>query len=140
MMLMSCQPSYHFEKKHRFENKNWVKFNDLKYEVPVEAGKRYSFSGNILFDSTYHQRKIEIGFYLYLPDDEERLSDYSFRVLDYDYLPIGEKTENGYSLALEFKKQLLLSESGLLTVQISHHSQYLDNFGIIGLDLFVEEE
>lgn len=139
-MMMACQPSYHFEKKHRFNNKNWFKFNDLKYEIQVEAGKTYSFSGNIITDSTYQHRKMEIGFYLFLPSGEERLSDQTIRILDYDHLPLGEISENGIILPVEFKKHLLASENGVLRLEISQHSQYLDNFGIIGLDLFVIEE
>lgn len=140
VLLLSCQPSHHFDKKHRFENNNWLKFNDLKYEIPVEQGKSYSFSGNIITDSSYQHRKMDIGFYLYLPGGEERLSDETIRILDYDYLPLGEKTGDEIILPVVFRKHLQVSESGILKLQISLHSQYLDNFGIIGLDLFVEQE
>jgi len=52
ILLSSCT-NLHFEEKIRFENNNWIKFNDLNIKIPVEAGKSYSFSGNIITDSTY---------------------------------------------------------------------------------------
>lgn len=140
ILLSACQPSHHFDKKHRFENNNWVKFNNLKYEIPVEQGKSYSFTGNIITDSTYQYRKMDIGFYLYLPGGEERLSDETIRILDYDYLPLGKKAGDEIILPVVFRNHLQISETGILKLQISLHSQYLDNFGIIGLDLFVEQE
>jgi len=139
-MITACQNSNHFDKKHRFENNNWFKFNDLKYDIPVNAGETYSFTGNIITDSSYQNRKIEIGFYLILPSGEERLSDQSIRILDYNYLPVGENTEAGISVPVDFKKHLSVSENGILKLQISLHSQNLDNFGIIGIDLFVKKE
>jgi len=135
----SCN-SDHFQKSIRFENNNWNKFNELEYEIPVEAGKTYDFSGNIITDSTFTKRKIELGFYIFLPSGEERLSDLEFRILDFEYKALGEKTEEGIQNQVMFKEKLQSAESGKLKLKIVLHSQYLENTGIIGLDLFVKEK
>lgn len=137
--FISCKPSTHFEEKIRFVNNNWNKFNELNFDIPVEAGKSYNFKGNIITDSSYLNRKMEIGFYLFLPNGENRLEDQIIRILDYEYQPLGEKTEEGIQLAVNFKDHLIINESGILKVQIVFHSEKLDNFGIIGIDLFVFE-
>lgn len=138
-IFSSCN-SNHFEKSIRFENNNWIKFNNLEFEIPVEAGNSYSFSGNIITDSTFNKRKMEIGFYLYLPSGEERLSDMTFRILDFEYQPMGKITTNGILNEVTFKENVRSSESGKIKLKVVLHSQYYDNPGIIGLDLFVKEK
>jgi len=140
MITFSSCDSNHFEKNIRFEHKNWIKFHELNYEIPVESGKIYNFTGNIITDSTFNRRKIDLGFYLYLPSGEERLSDLSFRVLDFEYQPLGEKTAEGIYNKITFKENIRSAESGKLKLKIVLHSQYYDNYGIVGLDLFVKEK
>lgn len=137
--LTSCNYN-HFEKHIRFEKNNWTKFNELDIIIPVLADKTYDFTGNIITDSTYNNRKMEVGFYLYLPSGEERLSDLTFRILDYEYQILGEKTENGIINQVEFKKNLFNAEDGNIKLKMVLHSQYYDNTGIIGIDLFVKEK
>lgn len=138
--FISCSRSTHFEQDTRFSNNNWIKFNDLVYTFPVEAGKEYTFFGELLTDSTFQQRKIEIGFYLYLPDGSERLEDKTIRVLDFDLNPLGEKKNNEFLLPIDLKNSLQIKESGSLKVVITNHSQYLDNFGFAGFRLKVIEK
>ncbi len=138
--LAACKPSIHYEKKINFPNSDWTKFNSLEYQIPVEAGKFYSFEGIIITDTTFSQRKIEIGFYLYLPGGEERLEDQFIRILDLEYKPLGTKTKEGYQVKIPFKKHLRINETGILKLQIVYHSQYLNNLGIISFDLSVSEK
>ncbi len=138
--LVSCQPSNHFEDTIEFDNNNWMKFSDLDFEIPVEAGKTYSFNGSITVDSTYTRRKMEIGFYLYLPDDAQRLEDKTIRVRDFEYQPLGRKTNEGYVLDQKFKQKLRIDESGILKLRIVLHSEHLNNYGIKQLHLIVVEE
>lgn len=138
--FISCNPSTHFEKKTNFESSDWNKFNDLTYHIPVEAGKSYTFEGVIITDSTYTHRKMELGFYLYLPGGEERLSNHSIRIRDYEYEPLGEKTQIGYRMSVMLKKNLNIEEDGDLKITISLHSQYLNNFGIKSFNLLVFED
>jgi hypothetical protein len=138
-ILNSCSQN-HFEKEIRFENNNWNKFNELELNIPIEAGETYDFFGNIYTDSTFNRRKLELGFYLYFPGGEKRLSDLNFRILDFEYQPTGEKTELGFKKSIAFKENIQSEQSGNLRLKIVQHSQYYDNFGIIGLDLFVKEK
>jgi gliding motility-associated lipoprotein GldH len=138
--LFGCKPSAHFEKNIEFENNNWRKFDNLEFNIPVEAGKIYSFEANIITDTNYTRRKLELGFYLYLPGDEERLEDQTIRIRDLEYRALGTKTEKGYQIKKSLKNNLLINESGILRLQIVHHSQYLDNFGINSIKLSVIEK
>jgi len=138
--LFACKPSLHYEKNIKFENNNWRKFDNLEFKIPVEAGKIYSFDANIITDTNYTRRKLEIGFYLYLPGDEERLEDQTIRIRDLEYHALGTKTEKGYQIKKSLKNNLLINESGILRLQIVQHSQYLDNFGINSIKLSVIEK
>ena len=140
VVLTSCKPSTHFEKTIDFERDNWVKFRNLEYRIPVEAGKIYSFNGAITIDSNYTPRKLELGFYLYLPNDEQRLEDKTIRIRDLEYHPLGDKVSDGYILQESFKKKLKINESGILELQIVLHSSQLNNFGIKRIKLSVIEE
>ena len=140
VVLTSCKPSTHFEKTIDFERDNWVKFKNLEYSIPVEAGKTYSFNGAITTDSNYTHRKLELGFYLYLPSDEQRLEDKTIRIRDLEYQPLGDKVSDGYILQESFKKKLKINESGILKLQIVLHSSQLNNFGIKRIKLSVIEE
>jgi len=139
-LMGSCQPSPHFEKHIRFKNANWNKFTELNYEIPVEIGKSYTFAGKILTDSNYTRRKLGIGFYLYLPSGEKRLDDQEIRIRDFEYKALGEKDQKMYILPVIFRKNLSIDESGNLKLIITQNSQFVDNFGIIGLDLTVTED
>jgi len=139
IVFSSCS-STHFQDEVRFDNNNWTKFNELEFNIPVEADKTYSFSGHIITESTFNRRKIELGFYMVLPSGAERLSDLNFRILNFEYQPLGEKTEIGFQKEVLFKKDLLVNDDGILNLKIVLHSQYYDNFGIVGLDLFVNEK
>lgn len=136
--FVSCN-SNHSKQEIRFPNNNWIKFNELEFNLAVEAGKSYDFSANLITDTLFNRRKIDIGFYAYLPSGEERLSDLTFRLLDYEYQSLGEKTPNGIINEFILKENLHSSESGNLKVKIVLHSQYYDNPGIIGLDFIVNE-
>lgn len=138
--LSACTPSAHYEKNVIFEKANWNKFNNLEYQIPVEAGKTYSFEGIITTDTVYTIRKVELGFYLYLPSGEERLSEQTIRVLDYEYLALGDKTPEGYQVKQLLKEGLSIHESGILKLQVVHHSQKLDNYGIKSFALKVSED
>ena len=138
--LVSCQPSTHFEETVEFDHNNWVKFNDLNFNIPVEAGKTYSFNGSITVDSTYTRRKLEMGFYLYLPDDAQRLEDKTIRIRDFEYQPLGHKTDKGYVLKQNFKQKLRINESGILKLKMVLHSSHLNNYGIKKLKIIVIED
>ncbi len=138
--LLSCTSNYHFEQSDRFKDHNWVKFNDLEYSFQVEAGKEYTILGELHTDSTFRQRKIEVGFYLYLPDGSERLEDKSIKVLDYDLNPLGKNMNGEFILPINVKSNLLIKESGTLKLVISNHSQYLDNYGFAGLKIMAIEK
>lgn len=139
ILAFSCSNSTIFERKHRFENNNWFRFNELIYEVDVEAGEKYAFDGIIITDSTFKSRKMELGFYLYLPDGGKRLEDQSIRILDYEYQQLGKKTEMGFELPVSFREELIINETGKLKIKITNHSQYVDNYGIIGIDLIIRK-
>ena len=140
LALVACQPSNHFEETIAFDNGNWRKFNELNFEIPVEAGKTYSFNGSITIDSNYTQRKLELGFYLYLPGDAQRLEDKTIRIRDFEYQPLGIKTDEGYVLKQNFRQNLKIDESGTLKLNIVLHSTHLNNFGIKQLKLNIIEE
>ena len=140
IIFTACKPSTHFEQTIEFERDNWVKFKDLEFEIPVEAGKTYSFIGSFTTDSIYTRRKLELGFYLYLPGDEQRLEDKTIRVRDLEYQALGDKVSDGYLLQETLKKKLMINEAGLLKLQIVLHSSQLNNYGIKRLKLKVIEE
>jgi len=141
ILLSACQSSPHFEKHIRFKNANWKKFTELKYDIPVESGKTYSFRGEIITDTNYTRRKLGIGFYLYLPGGEKRLEDHEIRIRDFEYHPLGEKNDdNTYTKSVQFRENLSISESGNIRLIIAQNSQYTDNFGVIGIDLIVKED
>jgi len=136
----ACTPENHYERAIRFKNSNWIKFNELKYDIPLEAGKSYSYDAILIVDSTYHQRKIKLGFYLEFPSGETRLLDKTVRLLDNEFQSLGEKTDVGYQYEIAFRKHLKTNETGILKAEVVLHSQYYDNYGIIGFDLFVKED
>ncbi len=138
-LFLSCSNSIVLEKKHHFENNNWFRFDEIIYELEVEAGQKYTFEGFITTDSTYNNRKIDLGFYIYLPDGGTRLGDKSFRILDYEYQHLGEKTNKNYQLPVVFKEELSINQSGKLKIKIVNHSQYVDNNGIISLELLAKK-
>ena len=140
VLAFSCTNATVFERNHRFENNNWFKFEDLLYEVNVEAGENYCLEGFIITDSTFKSRKMNLGFYLYLPEGGSRLDDKSIRILDYEYQHLGNKTKFGYELPVIFKDELSINESGKLKIKITNQSQYVDNYGIIGLDLLIRKK
>ena len=135
IIAYSCTNSSVFETQQRFKDNNWFKFDEFNYEIEVEAGQNYSFDGIIITDSSYKSRKMEIGFYLYLPEGGKRLEDKSIRILDFEYQTLGKKTINGFELPVIFKENLKINSNGLLKVKIILHSQHTDNFGIVGFDL-----
>lgn len=139
-LAFSCSNSTVFENNYRFENHNWFRFDEIIYEIEVEAGQKYSFEGAITTDSSFKARKMNLGFYLYLPEGGKRLDDKSIRILDYEYQHLGTKTKYGYELPVVFKDELSIYESGKLKIKIINHSQHVDNFGIISLELLIKEK
>ena len=135
IITYSCTNSSVFEIQHRFKDNNWFKFDEFNYELEVEAGQNYRFDGIIITDSSYKNRKMELGFYLYLPEGGKRLEDKTIRILDFEYHALGKKTTNGFELPVTFKENLKINSNGLLKIKIILHSQYTDNFGIVGFDL-----
>ena len=140
IVLVSCNPSTHFEKTVEFEGGDWMKFKNLDYEIPVEAGETYSFNVAVTTDSNYIYRKLELGFYLHLPGDEQRLEDKTIRVRDLEYQPLGVKISDGYLLEQSFKKNLKINETGVVKLQMVLHSSRLNNSGIKRIKLSVIEE
>jgi len=138
--LTACQPPVYYQQEVKFENSNWIKFNDLNFDIPVEGGKTYSFEAIITCDSNYLKRKLKIGFYASLPSGEERLDDQEIRILDYEYHPLGIKTNGNYVIRKILKEKMLISETGILKLEIVHHSQYLNNYGLLSFNLLVSEE
>lgn len=139
-LAFSCSNSTVYEHNHRFENSNWDRFDELLYEVEVEAGQKYLLEGTITTDSSFKNRKMDLGFYLYLPEGGKRLDDKSIRILDYEYQNLGTKTKYGFELPVVFKDELSINESGKLKIKIINHSQYVDNFGIVSLNLLIKKK
>ncbi|NPD44489.1 MULTISPECIES: hypothetical protein [unclassified Lentimicrobium] len=135
IIAYSCTNSTVFETQQRFEDNNWFKFDEFNYEIEVDAGQNYSFDGTIITDSNYKNRKMELGFYLYLPEGGKRLEDKTIRILDFEYQALGKKADNGFELPVTFKQDLKIKSDGLLKIKIILHSQHTDNFGIVGFNL-----
>lgn len=108
--------------------------------IPMEADNNYDFFGIIKTDSSFERRKIEMGFYLTLPSGEERFIDQTYRILDYEYQPLGTWKGSAFENNITFRENIFSDETGLAKLSIVLHSQYYNNPGISGLTITVKEK
>lgn len=140
IFLASCQSGNTFHQKVEFPKNNWIKFNNQNYEIPVEADKTYTFKAILITDSSFKERKLEIGLYLEMPNEENRSTNYTLRILDNEFKPLGVKTNQGHKLTQILRQKIHITESGIMKAEIVLHSPKYDNYGIVSFEILLIED
>ncbi len=140
IVITSCQSGVSFQQKTEFPKNNWIKFNNQNFKIPVEADKTYTFKAILITDSSFKERKLEIGLYLEMPNEENRSTNYTLRVLDNEFKPMGIKTDQGNELTQTLRQKFLITESGIINAEVVLHSPKYDNYGIVSFELLLIED
>lgn len=139
-MFAGCSREQPVELYHQFADGRWERRNILSFEFPVGQENRIVdviLTG--IISPAFEWEKLDLNMTMKTPSGEERINEYTLKVKSPDGAFLGYLSNGNYHYTLTLKKQLNLSEKGILTVQIENlvprlHAEGISAIGIKVVD------
>ncbi len=135
-MVAGCSQRQPAELYFYFADSRWERRNILSFEFPVEQENRVVdvvLTG--IITPGFEWEKLDLNMTMKTPSGEERINEYTLKVKSPDGTFLGELNNGKYHFTHILKKQLNLSEKGVLTVQIENLVPRLYAEGVSGIGL-----
>ena len=105
IVFWGCSPNKIYEKKYKFDNYSWNRFNNLYFEVPINDIKsNYNFYLAIRHITQYPYRNLMLNLTINTPSGEIRSKEYDLRLRDKDGKLIGDGMGDLWDISFPLRK------------------------------------
>ncbi|MCB2219912.1 MAG: gliding motility lipoprotein GldH [Bacteroidetes bacterium] len=141
MILGSCTgDKVLFEEYYKLPNMSWNRFNIVTFEIPVnEEGFEADFYLNIRHIPEIPYETLKYNFTFIFPSGEVRTADYELDFLDNGGNALSECMGDLCDLQVPVRKNLRVSDGGMLKVEIENKYTKIEMPGIIEVGLIVRK-
>ncbi len=131
-----CKNSDNKELYHKFPNRNWARFNILRFEIPViNVEKLYNVYLFACFSPEFQYEKLEFNMVMNTSAGEERINKYEMNVRSKSGTFLVNCKNDSCQEIILLKRELNLAKSGILSIEIENLTPRLKTEGIIGVGI-----
>ncbi len=137
-VFTACTSKPIFEKYHKQENNNWLRFSNQEFDIPIQrAGEEVAIYFKMRVTNETPFDDFPIYAVLNLPSGEKRYMEKKV-ILKKDLKFAGEAMDNGmYEITSLLWSNLVVTEKGTCHLKIESVSQKYDNPGISEVGIVV---
>lgn len=136
-----CMPDERNEVYHQFQDQSWQRFNILSFELPVKAsGSPQKVVVFIRHNEKFPYRRLDFHMIMRTPEGEERSREYSVPVRNDAEKPLGTCEDGNCEVSQVLKKDLHISSSGLLVIELENIIPRIETPGLLGIGIRLEKE
>ena len=131
-----CKNINNKELYHKFPDKNWARFNILRFEIPVtNIEKSYNVYLFACFSSEFQYEKLEFNMVMNTSAGEERINKYEMNVRSKSGVFLVNCKNDSCQGIILLKRELNLAKSGILSIEVENLTPRLMTEGIIGIGI-----
>jgi gliding motility-associated lipoprotein GldH len=138
LSFAGCGKKEGTELYHRFPDKAWARFNFLSFEIPVQQPKSVNIFLFARFDKGFQPDSLSFNMIMNTPSGEERIKAYTMDVKSASGQFEIACTNDSCQGEVLLKKELNLSKSGILKIEIENLMPRLATEGILGVGIRME--
>jgi gliding motility-associated lipoprotein GldH len=139
-LATGCKNSETTELYHKFQDKNWARFNILSFEIPVKNVDKpcnvYLFAR---FSPEFRYEKLEFNMVMNTPAGEERINAYQMDVKSPSGAFLAGCKKDSCEGTILLKKELNLGKPGILKIEIENLTPRLTTGGVKGIGIRIEQ-
>ena len=131
-----CKNSETKELYHKFPDKIWGRYNLLSFEIPVKnVDKSYDVYLFARFSFDFKYEKLDFNMVMNTSAGEERINEYTLDVKSKSGVFLGDCNNDSCQGTILLKKELKLTKSGILKLEIENLTPRLMTEGILGIGI-----
>ena len=140
-LLASCSSNKKlYEEYYTLPNMSWNRFDIVKFEVPVqEGGMDADFYLTIRHIPEIPYESLKYNFTFIMPSGEIRTADYELEFVDKTGNLLSDCLGDLCDITMLVRKGLLVSEAGVLKIEIENKYTKIEMPGIMEVGLIVRE-
>jgi gliding motility-associated lipoprotein GldH len=139
LLFLTCRHRYSEDYFHSFDNRTWNRFEKLTFEFPVSNTRpTYSLFLQLKHDSTWQFPDLPVNVIFDMPSGEERINEYSFKIMNDDGVFKGQYSNGTYELLLPLWGTINFSREGTCKVEIEDLIPRVEITGIQELNLVIK--
>ena len=139
-MVVSCNSNkIIFEEYHKMPNLSWNRFDIQKFDIPVpEGGFEADFYLTVRHIPEIPYKELKFNFTFILPSGEIRTADYELEFKDKEGNSLSDCLGDLCDITMPIRKGLLVSDAGVLKIEIENKYTKLEMPGILELGLIAK--
>jgi gliding motility-associated lipoprotein GldH len=136
----SCTNLNTKELYHPFPDKNWARFNLLSFEIPVEnIEKPYDVYLFARFNTGFQYNTLDFNMIMNTSAGEERIHEYQMVIRSKSGRLLLDCKNDSCTGTILLKRELYLSKSGILKIEIENLTPRMLTEGVIGVGIKMVE-
>jgi len=140
ILISSCSDSKVFEEYHKFDNLSWNRFDNQKFDVPIEdTESEYDIFITFRHLPEIPYKEIKINLTIHLPDGEFRTADHIFELIDKEGNNLSECLGDFCDISFPVRKGFTFSEPGIVRFEIENKYTKVEMPGIVEVGLIVRK-
>ncbi len=140
MLLSGCSSNTVFESYHKFENLNWNRFNNQKFEFTVEnIDVEYDVYLSIRHIPEIPYKEMRINYTIYTPLGDMRSNNLTMKLYDNEKNKLSKCLGDYCDFVYPIRKGLSFSEAGKVRIKIENKYTKVDMPGIMEVGLIVKK-
>ena len=138
--ISSCSDSKVFEDYHKFDDLSWNRFNNQKFDVPIEDTEtEYDIFIAFRHLPGIPYKEIKINFTMHLPDGEFRTANHILELTDKEGNSLSNCLGDFCDISFPVRKGFTFSESGIVRFEIENKYTKVEMPGIVEVGLIIKK-
>jgi len=134
--VLSCSSGNSYEIYYPMKNQSWERFNILKFEIPIkQAEKTFDVYFSVHISKQFEFENLNFNMVMNTPSGEERINEYQMKIRSHSGTFLGQCQQDSCINRILLKKELLITKTGTLTIEIENLTPRIITPGILGVDI-----
>lgn len=139
VLISGCSSNTVFESYHKFDNLNWKRFNNQKFEFNIENTEaEYDVFLSIRHIPEIPYKEMKINYTIYTSSGGMRSNNLTMDLYDNEKNKLSECLGDFCDFVYPIRKGLTFSEAGKVIIEIENKYPKVDMLGIMEVGLVVK--
>lgn len=138
IFISGCRKPAQTEWYHPFSDRNWERFNILRFEIPInDAGESHNITLFAYLSSEYEYHELPFNMVMETPSGEERINEYLLQFRSKNGNLINQCTNDSCLVQVILKQGMRINKTGILVLEIENLNPRLLTTGVCGVGIRV---
>jgi len=138
VLFLACSSGKPYEVYYPIKNQSWNRFNILRFEIPITQNeKTFDVYFSVYINQHFEFENLSFNMVMNTPSGEERINEYKMKIKSKTGAFLGQYQQDSCINKIMLKKDLLISKTGTLTIEIENLTPRIVTPGVLGVGILL---